>query len=76
MSPTDNWKSFFTNWPTDFPRSGIVISTLNETMPFRNFWLKEEMLLLERTNPDGQWGAIPIDGFRRDQLGQVYCTID
>jgi hypothetical protein len=63
MTPADNWKSFFTEWPADFPGSGIVISTLNEAMPFRNFWLKDDMLLLERTNPDAMGGRFLILGF-------------
>jgi len=52
MTSTQNWKSLFTDWPVDFPRSGVVISTLNEAMPFRKFWLKDDLLLLERTIPD------------------------
>ncbi len=63
MTPAENWKSFFADWPADFPRSGIVISTLNETVPFRNFWLKGDMLLLERTNPDAMGGRFLIMGF-------------
>jgi hypothetical protein len=63
MTPAENWKSFFTDWPADFPQSGIVISTLNETVPFRNFWLKGDMLLLERTNPDAMGGRFLIMGF-------------
>ena len=63
MTPADNWRSFFTEWPADFPRSGIVISTLNEAMPFRHFWLKDDMLLLERTNPDAMGGRFLILGF-------------
>ena len=32
-------------------------------MPFRNFWLKDDMLLLERTNPDAMGGRFLIMGF-------------
>jgi hypothetical protein len=63
MTPAENWKSFFTEWPAEFPRNGIVISTLNEAMPFKNFWLKDDMLLLERTNPDALGGRFLILGF-------------
>jgi hypothetical protein len=63
MTSAENWKSFFTEWPTEFPRSGVVVSTLNETMPFRNFWLKDDMLLLERTNPDAMGARFLILGF-------------
>lgn len=46
------WKDVFSNWPTGIPRRGLVVSTLNESVPFKSFMLKGETLLLERTNPD------------------------
>ena len=52
MSATNTWKTFLTNWPADFPRRGVLLSVLNETIPFNNFWLQDEMVLLERKNPD------------------------
>jgi len=63
MTSAENWKSFFTDWPADFPRNGIVITTLNEAIPFRSFWLKQDMLLLERNNPDAMGGRFLILGF-------------
>jgi len=29
-----------------------MLSTLNEITPFTNFWLRDEMVMLERKNPD------------------------
>jgi hypothetical protein len=46
------WRDVFTNWPETIARRGIVVSTLNEPIPFKSFFLKGETLLLERTNPD------------------------
>jgi hypothetical protein len=46
------WRDVFTNWPAALPRRGLVVSSLNETIPFKSFLLKGDMLLLERTNPD------------------------
>jgi hypothetical protein len=46
------WKNVFNNWPTGIPRRGMVISTLNEPMPFKGFMVKDDVVLLERTNPD------------------------
>ena len=46
------WRDVFTNWPAAIPRRGIVVSTLNETIPFKSFFLKGDTLLLERMNPD------------------------
>jgi hypothetical protein len=54
MATTSNetWRDLFTNWPAALPRRGQVVSTLNETIPFKSFLLKGDTLLLERTNPD------------------------
>ncbi len=63
MIPSENWKSFFTDWPADFPRNCVLVTTLNEAIPFRNFWLKNDMLLLERTVPDATGGRFLLLGF-------------
>jgi hypothetical protein len=46
------WRDVFTNWPAALPRRGLLVSTLNETIPFKSFLLKGDLLLLERANPD------------------------
>ena len=63
MTPAENWKSFFIDWPESFPRSGVLLTTLNETIPFRNFWLKGDLLLFERTVPDALGGRFMLLGF-------------
>jgi hypothetical protein len=54
MPTTSNetWKEVFKNWPAALPRKGLVVTSLNETIPFKSFLLKGDTLLLERTNPD------------------------
>jgi hypothetical protein len=34
------------------PRRGVLLSTLNESTPFKSFLTKDDVVLLERTNPD------------------------
>lgn len=46
------WKAFFTAWPKDVQRRGVVVNTLNEAIPFKGFMVKSDLLLLDRTNPD------------------------
>jgi hypothetical protein len=46
------WREVFTNWPAAIPRRGLVVSTLNETIPFKSFLLTGDTVLFERTNPD------------------------
>ncbi|MCH8840192.1 MAG: hypothetical protein IH831_05860 [Planctomycetes bacterium] len=63
MIPSENWKSFFTDWPADLPHNGVLVSTLKEAIPFKNFWLKNDLLLLERTVPDATGGRFLLLGF-------------
>lgn len=53
ISPSaQTWKSLFSDWPAELPRRGVVLSTLNESMPFCDFWLRGDTILLQRKNPD------------------------
>lgn len=52
MSAAQSWKAFFSDWPAELPRRGVVLSSLNETMPFTEFWLKGDVVMLQRKNPD------------------------
>jgi hypothetical protein len=49
---TEVWRDLFLNWPASLPRRGVVVSMLNEAIPFKSFMTREDTLLLERTNPD------------------------
>ena len=68
----ENWKSMFVNWPQGFPQQGIVLTNLNEAMPFKNFWVKEDFLLLERSVPDALGGRFLLLGF--DIINSVKIT--
>jgi hypothetical protein len=63
MTSSQVWKSVFNNWPTGIPRRGLVISSLNEPMPFKGFMVKEDVVLLERTNPDSLGARFILLGF-------------
>ena len=52
MTSAQSWNSFFSNWPTSLARKGVLQTVLQETMQFKNFWLKDGMVLLERIAPD------------------------
>jgi hypothetical protein len=52
MNSTDTWKALFSNWPKGIAPKGVLVSTLNESIPFKGFMVSGDMLLLERTNPD------------------------
>jgi len=66
------WKLYFTNWPAGLPRGGVLVTSHNEAIPFRKFWLKDELLLLERTAPDANGGRFLLLGF--DLIDSVKFT--
>ena len=63
------------DWPEGFPRQGIIVSNLNEAMPFKNFWLKGDMLLLERTVPDALGGRFLLLGFDIINSVKITCPL-
>ncbi|MFQ5734407.1 MAG: hypothetical protein ACE5KM_20910 [Planctomycetaceae bacterium] len=52
METAEAWKSIFENWPEAVPREGLVVTSLNETIPFVNFLISGSILLIERDTPD------------------------
>jgi hypothetical protein len=63
MATGATWKSIFTAWPAGIPRRGVLLSVLNEATPFKGFMLKDDTLLLERTNPDPLGARYILIGF-------------
>ncbi|MEZ6125166.1 MAG: hypothetical protein R3C49_18620 [Planctomycetaceae bacterium] len=43
----------FAQWPTAIPREGSVVTAFGETIPFEDFMLTNELVLLLRPQPDG-----------------------
>ncbi len=41
----------------------MLVTLLDESMPFKNFWLRDDLLLLERTNPDVAGGRFMLLSF-------------
>jgi len=53
MSNTQSaWKIFFTTWPHEMPRRGLLITSLGEQVPFNGFMTSEHFLVVSRPAPD------------------------
>jgi hypothetical protein len=48
------WGDFFTHWPVDLPRRGIIVTAFNEQVAFSTFWTSASFLMLDRQTPDAQ----------------------
>ncbi|MEM9186511.1 MAG: hypothetical protein AAGB00_08465 [Planctomycetota bacterium] len=71
--PADvSWKGLFENWPEGLSRRGIVVSTLNESMPFKGFMTRPDMVVLERQNPDSLGARFIL--LRYDGIASIKLT--
>lgn len=74
MESTAAWKSLFECWPEAIPREGMVVTLLNETIPFSSFLISGALLMLERESPD-QYGTrkviIPYEQIAAVRLASV-----
>ena len=67
----DAFRQLFVQWPESLPRRGVVVSTLDEALPFKGFMLKEDMIVLERQNPDtlgSRFILLPFSGIAKVKL--------
>jgi hypothetical protein len=47
----NTWRDYFARWPKAMPRRGVVVAIFDQ-VPFINFALSDETILLERQAPD------------------------
>ena len=52
METAESWRALFENWPDNIAREGLLVTTLNETIPFVKFMISGGLLLVERDRPD------------------------
>lgn len=55
-SNAEIWREIFATWPTDFRRKGVLIPSYGEAIPFSDFVMNGDLLIVERPTPD-QVGA-------------------
>jgi hypothetical protein len=51
-SVADIWRRFFLRWPPGLAPSGVLVTSLNEQIPFAGFLVHRDLLLVERRVPD------------------------
>lgn len=52
MDGDNSWQTLFENWPTKFPKIGILVTSFGEAIAFNDFRVNEGILLLRRERPD------------------------
>lgn len=48
----DDMTRIFSNWPAAIPCQGIVVTAFGESIPFQDYMLTDELVLLLRPQPD------------------------
>ena len=56
METAESWRALFENWPESIPREGLLVTTFQEQIPFKDFLISGGILLVERDKPDS-YGA-------------------
>ena len=46
------WHDVFANWPPQFRRKGVLIPSYGEAIPFSDFVMTQDLVVLERPTPD------------------------
>ncbi len=52
METATVWRDYFSKWPKELPRRGVLVTSFGEQIPFEGFMTTETMLLLARRTPD------------------------
>lgn len=47
------WRQLFESWPSNRPRRGLVFADWQETISFDSYLISDEILFLNRPQPDG-----------------------
>jgi hypothetical protein len=48
----DTWRACFRGWPAGIPQRGVLVTTFDEQIPFASFMVADDLLFIERKNPD------------------------
>jgi len=69
----DDMTRIFTHWPAAIPKEGTVVTSHGESIPFNEYMLSNELLLLMRPQPD-QHGTRRIIMKLKDIVGVRLAT--
>lgn len=74
MDPQATWQKYFSAWPEDLPRRGVLVTSFAEQIPFQGFLTSDAMVLLERSAPDAlgaRFVMIPYHGIQALKIVDV-----
>jgi hypothetical protein len=51
MEDPNIWRKFFSDWPKELPRKGVLVASFDQ-VPFQDFFTSENFVLVQRRAPD------------------------
>ena len=69
-------RRIFAEWPVSIPRQGMIVTTFGETIPFSNYMLSGELILVERKTPDALGARRVIMGMDSVQAIKILDAIE
>lgn len=69
-------RRIFAEWPVSIPKSGLAVTTFGESIPFCNFMLSGDLLLIERKTPDAQGARRVILSFESINAIKILDAIE
>jgi hypothetical protein len=76
MHAAEAWRSLFENWPESIPREGLLITSFNETIQFKDFMISGSILLVEREIPDTYGARKVLVGYDAVVAVKITSTIE
>lgn len=74
MDDAAAWKALLDAWPSGMGRTGVLVTTLNEQVPFEGFMHTASFIMVERKTPD-TLGArkliVPLSGIAMIKFVEV-----
>ncbi|MCC9609660.1 hypothetical protein LOC68_04100 [Blastopirellula sp. JC732] len=73
---TENvWLRLLKAWPEKMPQQGIVVTELNEQIPFTGFIFDDEIMILQRPTPDAMGGRQVIVPFQSISYVKITAVV-
>ncbi|PQO47088.1 hypothetical protein C5Y93_06235 [Blastopirellula marina] len=61
---TNVWRDLLERWPKDMPHKGVIMTELNESIPFVGFAYDDNLMVVQRQTPDAIGARQAIIPFR------------
>lgn len=69
------WRNYFSRWPADLERRGVLVTSFGEQILFEDFATSDDMLALERRTPDTLGGRTVLIAFQHIEALKIVDVV-